>query len=321
MIGAWNYTMGPALVYRGKKDLTSIQNAREPVVVIAEQIAFHDIMKVDLRHIRGFVLKGHEQDDILTHFLASEKRAAVRGIETILEDVKDGDTVIVDGVSGEVFVNPDAETVARYAELRRRGAPPFAREHLPRLVSQIVRNLPKQPTPQIPDGMDLPEGAIENIKAPPDIPVEAVENAVLGKLIPFVNRALEDDERALVRELIGAELKKQKEEAAAAAPGEGKAADERSAKRNEARARVEARRAELRTGRGGTAEAGGAGAAAATAGAGAATATKAEPKADAEGDKALSRTDEAKARVEARRLAAAEAARKLAEERDSKRKD
>ena len=44
---------------------------------------------------------------------------AVVGTKTILEDVKDGDMIILDGSEGNVIINPTAEQIAHYEEVAK----------------------------------------------------------------------------------------------------------------------------------------------------------------------------------------------------------
>ncbi len=201
--GAWNYTYGPALIYEGPRSLGAIQRAPDPVVVVAETLPLSELLIVDIRHIRGFVLARGEDDEVLLSFLIPERRAAVLGVRDILEHAVPHIPVIVDGVLGEVYLDPDAETINLYRALRQRGPPPFDRETLPLLVRQVAaRMLPKMPMP-----------------APgvPSLPPAAFENAILSNLIPFTGRALTAAERAVALEAFLAEQNRFFEEQTGAA--------------------------------------------------------------------------------------------------------
>lgn len=245
LIGAWNYTYGPALVYEGKKSLDYIQRSGEPVVIVAASLPIHELLRVDIRRIRGFVLEKLDNEGIMGIFLAQEKRAAVYNIPNVMADCETGTWVIVDGVNGEVYFDPDEETVNRYYELRCAGAPLITKEHLPRLVKQVVRSLPRPEPPKVPEGMDIPKETLDHMPTDVEVPPEALMNSVIAKLSPFVGRAFEEDEKEVIKEAIAAEQAVIKEELKAAAEAAG-ADDARAAKRADAKARVEQRRADAR---------------------------------------------------------------------------
>jgi len=98
--------------YRALADLA------EGTVVVADELTPADTALLDPRIVAGFVTAyGGAQDH--TGILArSLGLPAVCGTPDLLDHVRPGDIVIVDGISGEVVVNPDKETLARYEERR-----------------------------------------------------------------------------------------------------------------------------------------------------------------------------------------------------------
>lgn len=98
--------------YRALADLA------EGTVVVADELTPADTALLDPRIVAGFVTAyGGAQDH--TGILArSLGLPAVVGTTDLLEHVRQGDIVIVDGIAGEVVINPDKETLARYEERR-----------------------------------------------------------------------------------------------------------------------------------------------------------------------------------------------------------
>ena len=79
-------------------------------VIIAEDLTPSDTAQLDRNFVKGFATKHwwdvHSHSAIMARSL---EIPAVVGTKTILEDVKDGDMIILDGLEGNVIVNPTAE--------------------------------------------------------------------------------------------------------------------------------------------------------------------------------------------------------------------
>jgi phosphoenolpyruvate-protein phosphotransferase (PTS system enzyme I) len=90
----------------------------EGSVIIADELTPADTALLDPRKIAGFVtLTGGAQDH--TAIMArSLGLPAVVGVADLLHQVRPGDWVIVDGGGGQIIVNPDKNTLARYQTRR-----------------------------------------------------------------------------------------------------------------------------------------------------------------------------------------------------------
>lgn len=122
--GAWNYTLGPALIYRGPSSIDQINLRPMPVVVVADYIPLEDLARIDMHHVYGFVLEGGGPGDTSRVFYSNQHRATVMQCAGALAAIRDDDLLVVDGVDGKVFVSPDDATVAKYDDLRLKGPPP-----------------------------------------------------------------------------------------------------------------------------------------------------------------------------------------------------
>jgi hypothetical protein len=121
---AFNYTYGPALIYRGPRDIDRIYKQGEPVVVVADVIPVDELRKIELTRVRGWVFEeGRATDEDLYNFLFTEKRAAVISCKGARKFICDGDMVAVDGIKGLVCLRPNDETLAAFQEDRKKGPP------------------------------------------------------------------------------------------------------------------------------------------------------------------------------------------------------
>ncbi len=86
------------------------------VILIAKDLAPSDTVSLDLQYIRGFIT---QEGGITSHLSILAKGLglpALVGVENILDQVKQGETVIMDAEAGRIMVGPDEATLKRYQE-------------------------------------------------------------------------------------------------------------------------------------------------------------------------------------------------------------
>ncbi|MFC1706200.1 hypothetical protein ACFL59_05155 [Planctomycetota bacterium] len=152
--GAWNYTIGPAFIYEGPSSIGEINLRSMPTVVVTEYIPLTELAKIDLNHVHGFVLQGGGLGDSSRVFYSNQHRATVLRCEGILEAVRPDEIVVVDGVNAKVFLEPDAETLAKYEDLRLKGPPPEPEG----FTDQLIKDAMELATL---DGQSLKDGFID----------------------------------------------------------------------------------------------------------------------------------------------------------------
>ncbi|MBQ1769718.1 MAG: phosphoenolpyruvate--protein phosphotransferase [Turicibacter sp.] len=89
----------------------------EQVVIIAEDLTPSDTAQLDRNFVKGFATNIGGRTSHSAIMARSLEIPAVVGTKTVLEDVKDGDMIILDGLEGNVIVNPSAEQLAHYEEV------------------------------------------------------------------------------------------------------------------------------------------------------------------------------------------------------------
>jgi phosphotransferase system enzyme I (PtsI) len=89
----------------------------EGAIVIAEELTPADTALLDPKRIRGFVTELGGAESHTAIMARSLALPAVLGVAGLTKAVRTGDTLIVDGSAGRLYVNP---TAARLAELQRR---------------------------------------------------------------------------------------------------------------------------------------------------------------------------------------------------------
>ncbi|GAA5417163.1 phosphoenolpyruvate-protein phosphotransferase [Paraliobacillus ryukyuensis] len=88
----------------------------EEVVVIAEDLTPSDTAQLNKQFVKGFTTNIGGRTSHSAIMARSLEIPAVVGTKTITEDVKENDIVIVDGIDGQVIVNPSNEEITQYEQ-------------------------------------------------------------------------------------------------------------------------------------------------------------------------------------------------------------
>jgi hypothetical protein len=120
---AWNFTAGPAYCYQGPSSIDEINYLPEPVVLFADYIPEDELKKIEVTRVRGIVIEAGSIIDPTFWWFVDQNRASMVACIGVLQDVRHGEYVIVDGVRGCVYLTPDAETHLNYERLRYFGPP------------------------------------------------------------------------------------------------------------------------------------------------------------------------------------------------------
>jgi phosphotransferase system enzyme I (PtsI) len=89
-----------------------------PMVVVARELRASDTVTMNRERILGFVTELGGKQTHAAILARSLGVPAIVGAADVLERVKTGDVLAVDGGTGSVIVGPDAETIDRYAAMR-----------------------------------------------------------------------------------------------------------------------------------------------------------------------------------------------------------
>jgi len=85
-------------------------------VIVAHDVSPADTAQIDRESVIGFAIDMGGRTSHTAIMARSLKIPAVTGLEKISKIVQTGDTIILDGSTGVVIVNPDPETIFRYRE-------------------------------------------------------------------------------------------------------------------------------------------------------------------------------------------------------------
>lgn len=90
-----------------------------PVIVVADELLPSQVVALGNLEVKGIVTQAGSQTSHAAIVARGRGIPCVSGVRAILRQVNTGDTVIVDGRSGHVLVNPDAEQRSAYLKLER----------------------------------------------------------------------------------------------------------------------------------------------------------------------------------------------------------
>lgn len=93
-----------------------LSNLREPSIIVARELTPTDISQMDREMTLGMVSETGGKTSHTAILARTLEIPAVMGVKKLLDEVENDDLMIIDGETGQVFVNPDGETVERYRE-------------------------------------------------------------------------------------------------------------------------------------------------------------------------------------------------------------
>ncbi|EXJ22875.1 Phosphoenolpyruvate-protein phosphotransferase of PTS system [Alkalibacterium sp. AK22] len=94
--------------------LPSPATIEEEVIIIAEDLTPSDTAQLNKKYVKAFVTNIGGRTSHSAIMARSLEIPAIVGTKNITELVSAGDELIVDGIEGDVFINPTDETVAAY---------------------------------------------------------------------------------------------------------------------------------------------------------------------------------------------------------------
>jgi phosphotransferase system enzyme I (PtsI) len=85
-----------------------------PVIMVAHSLTPSDTTHVDRSRVLGFATERGGETSHVSILARSMGLPAVVGVERLMQEVKEGDTLVLDGIAGFVVVNPPSDLLAEY---------------------------------------------------------------------------------------------------------------------------------------------------------------------------------------------------------------
>ncbi|TSO25986.1 phosphoenolpyruvate--protein phosphotransferase [Lactobacillus sp. LL6] len=100
------------------KELPNPASIDHEVVVVAHDLTPSDTAQLNKKYVKGFVTDVGGRTAHSAIMARSLELPAVVGTDSITEDVKNGETLIIDGLDGDVIINPTDEQIGEYEQKR-----------------------------------------------------------------------------------------------------------------------------------------------------------------------------------------------------------
>ena len=95
-------------------------NLEEKAIIVSSELTPSDTVRLDREKVLAFVAESGGKESHAAILARSFGIPAVLGVEGLLSRVNRGDTLIVDGNTGTVIINPPEEVIRNYQDLRKR---------------------------------------------------------------------------------------------------------------------------------------------------------------------------------------------------------
>ncbi|MDO4902737.1 MAG: phosphoenolpyruvate--protein phosphotransferase [Limosilactobacillus sp.] len=98
------------------KELPNIAAIDKPVIIVTKEITPSDTSQMDAKYVKGIVTNFGGRTSHAAIMSRTLRIPAVVGTENITENVENGQKLIVDGLKGDVIVDPSADQVTEYEQ-------------------------------------------------------------------------------------------------------------------------------------------------------------------------------------------------------------
>ncbi len=96
------------------------QHYESDTIIIAQELTPSDTISMDLRYIAGFATQAGSSAAHTAIIARTKGIPAVVGCGVALNDVNEGDLIVLDGQAGEIYCNPDDNLIETFGEKRNR---------------------------------------------------------------------------------------------------------------------------------------------------------------------------------------------------------
>jgi len=116
----FDYLLGWILSHLSGSMDEVLSDLKEKVIIVSHYLSPADTAQIDREKVIGFVTDIGGKTSHMAILARALKIPAVVGAEKATSEIAPGDTLIIDGMEGLVYINPSRETIKRYRERRAR---------------------------------------------------------------------------------------------------------------------------------------------------------------------------------------------------------
>ena len=92
----------------------SLSDIHEPVIIATHSLSPSDTIMMPKNFVKGLITETGGKTSHVGIFAAALGIPAITGIKALTTQINSGDQIIVDGIDGEVIINPSSETIKQY---------------------------------------------------------------------------------------------------------------------------------------------------------------------------------------------------------------
>lgn len=94
----------------------SLSDIQEPVIIATHSLSPSDTIMMPKNFVKGLITEAGGKTSHVGIFAAALGIPAITGVKEITSKINSGDQIIVDGIDGEVIINPSSETIQQYSK-------------------------------------------------------------------------------------------------------------------------------------------------------------------------------------------------------------
>ncbi len=103
-----------------EKPMTDLTLIDEEVIIVAKDLAPSDTALLDKNYVNGFITEIGGRTSHSAIMARSLEIPAIVGVSDLLNNIKHGDLIILDGYNGDVLINPNEQTLLNYKDKKRK---------------------------------------------------------------------------------------------------------------------------------------------------------------------------------------------------------
>ena len=96
------------------KQEEKVESFESETIIITEELTTSDISKIDLKYVTGIISQIGGANSHVAIIARNKQIPMIIRVSNLAEKVKNGDIVIINGETGEIFINPSIEEMEKY---------------------------------------------------------------------------------------------------------------------------------------------------------------------------------------------------------------
>lgn len=94
----------------------SLEQLQPNTIIITDELTTSDITNIDLKNVKGIITEIGGANSHVSIIARNKKIPMIIRVENIVGKVENGDIIIIDGDTGDIYINPAEEEIGKYKE-------------------------------------------------------------------------------------------------------------------------------------------------------------------------------------------------------------